>query len=51
MSESHHLQAQMTAPATRTADRRRDGWSPPYAAGLWRLRAASAELDRPAQRV
>ncbi|HET6547394.1 MAG TPA: hypothetical protein VFG79_02980 [Solirubrobacter sp.] len=31
--------------------RRRDGWSPPYAAGLWRLRAASAELDRPAQRV
>ncbi|HET6548109.1 MAG TPA: hypothetical protein VFG79_06635, partial [Solirubrobacter sp.] len=30
---------------------RRDGWSPPYAAGLWRLRAASAELDRPAERV
>jgi hypothetical protein len=25
--------------------RRRDGWSPPYAAGLWRLRQASAELD------
>jgi hypothetical protein len=30
---------------------RSDGWSPPYAAGLWRLRAASAELDRPADRV